>query len=251
MITRLKSLTDRRLAGVGRRLYHLGLTPNRLSLLGLLFTAVAARVLLLKWLLTPVVFMILAGAADALDGIVARASNTASKRGGFLDTLTDRYSDILLFGALLFCGWLEPLGWDNDPLPYLGEIEGEVWALGALTGALLTSFARASAERLGISQEGVGLVERPERLGILALGLLAGLLMTEIVTWTLALLTVLGHVTVLQRAAHFWRQAPPGRAEGSVPAPEPAPEPESKPKPGFEPGREIKIQRRSGGEDRP
>ncbi len=215
MITRLKATTDARLAPLGRRLYAVGLTPNRLSLLGLIFTAIAARVLLLEWLLTPVIFMALAGAADALDGIVARASDTASKRGGFLDTLTDRYSDILLFGALLFCGWLEPLGWDGEPLPVLGEIEGEVWALGALTGALLTSFARASAERLGISQEGVGLVERPERLGLLALGLLAGLYMTEIVTWTLAALTVLGHVTVLQRAAHFWGQAEPENAPAS------------------------------------
>ena len=209
MITRFKSLTDSRFANLGRWLYRMGLTPNRLSLLGLILTAVAAAVILEEWLFTAVLVMTLAGVADGLDGMVARASQTASKRGGYLDTITDRYSDVLLFGALMFCGWLEPLGWDGETMPLLGEMEGEVWALGALTGALLTSFARASAERLGVDQEGVGIVERPERLAILALGLLAGLFMIELVTLTLVLLTVLGHITVLERAVHFWRQVRP------------------------------------------
>lgn len=203
------------MAALGRGLGWVGLTPNRLSLLGLLLSLLAAGLFYHRWLVTGVVVMALSGLADGLDGIVARATDTVTRRGGYLDAVTDRYSDSLLFGALLLGGWLEPLGGGAWQLPLLGRLPGETWALTALVGALLTSYTRAAAERLGVSQEGVGLVERPERMVILALGLLAGVAAGVAVTWTLFLLTLLGHLTVLQRAAHFW-----GRA-GEAPEQEP------------------------------
>jgi len=212
MLTRIKGRSDDRLGEIGRKIHRLGLTPNRLSVLGLVLTVCAAILIYHQWFLTGVLVLALGCLADGLDGMVARATGTTSAQGGYLDTMIDRYSDILLFGALLLSGWLKPLGWGDWRPPWLGEITGEFWALGALTGALLTSFARASAERLGIDQEGVGLVERPERLLILVFGLLAGGLMgLELITFVLVILTFLGHFTVLQRARHFWHTATPDR----------------------------------------
>ena len=69
---------------------------------------------------------------------------------------------------------------------------------------------KAAAERLGVSQQAVGLIERPERIILLGFGLLAGELAGNPAIWTtgtLALLALLGNLTVAQRLVHFWRNA--------------------------------------------
>jgi len=203
LITRIKHLMEDRYSSLGRVLLGKGLSPNRLSLLGLVFSGFAAWFIFNESVMIGVLFIVGVGFADSLDGLVARSGNRVTVRGGYLDAMIDRVSDMLIIGAMLLGGWLEPLGWDwLDPGP-LGEISGEAWALGALGGALLTSYARAAAERLGVKQEGIGLVERPERMIILMLGLLSGQ-----ATLALAILTVLGGITVGQRVIHFWKNAP-------------------------------------------
>jgi len=199
----MKFLSDEHLASLGSRLGKIGITPNRLSFLGLIFIFIAAWLLYLEIILPSLLFILLGGCADALDGIVARSTRQATLRGGFLDSMIDRYSDTLLIGAMLLGGWLETLSPGDWELELISNISGEAWALGALSGALLTSYARAASERLGVKQEGIGLVERPERMAILFLFLAVGQ-----VTIALVLLTVLGHVTVLQRCLYFWRNAP-------------------------------------------
>ena len=96
-------------------------------------------------------------------------------------------------------------GWPAAMVP-----AGLAWALAALIGALLTSYSRAAAERLGVSQQAVGLIERPERIILLGFGMLAGELAGNPAIWTtgtLALLALLGNLTVAQRLVHFWRNA--------------------------------------------
>jgi len=205
MLARMKILSDEHLRALGPALRRAGLTPNRLSIIGLILAAMGAWLLYDERIYPAVAIIAFGIAADALDGLVARTTGQASLRGGFLDAMVDRSSEIMIFGALLLGGWLEPLrweGWDTGPI---ANVSGEAWALGALSGALLTSYTRAAAERLGVNQEGVGMIERPERMGILGVGVLIGQ-----PTAALALLAILGHVTVLQRVAHFWRNAPPG-----------------------------------------
>jgi phosphatidylglycerophosphate synthase len=202
MLTRLKSLSDERLLEIGKALHRVGLTPNRLSILGLILIAICAWFLYHEQILLAILFGAIGALADVMDGMVARTTNQKTIRGGFLDSMIDRYADTLIIGSMLLGGWLSPLeigSWEWEPLT---SISGEAWAIGAMSGALLTSYARAAAERLGVKQEGIGWVERPERMVILLLGLVAG-----IVTWALFLLTFLGHITVLQRAKHFWEHA--------------------------------------------
>jgi len=199
----LKKHSNELLRPLGVFMGRIGIRPNNLTFLGLALTMAAAWQLYTAAILPGVALLLLAGLADGGDGLLARSAGQTSVRGGFLDALTDRYSDSLLFGALLLGGWLVPL-------PQAPGISGEAWALAALIGALLTSYARAAAERLGISQQAVGLVERPERIILLALGLAGGELAGDPALWatgTLALLALLGNLTVVQRLVHFWRNA--------------------------------------------
>ena len=199
----LKKHSNELLRPLGVFMGRIGIRPNNLTFLGLALTTAAAWQLHAAAILPGVALLLLAGLADGGDGLLARSAGQTSVRGGFLDALTDRYSDSLLFGALLLGGWLAPL-------PQAPGIPGEAWALAALIGALLTSYARAAAERLGVSQQGVGLIERPERIILLGLGLLAGELTGNPALWatgTLALLALLGNLTVAQRIVHFWRHA--------------------------------------------
>ena len=199
----LKKHSNELLRPLGVFMGRIGIRPNNLTFLGLALTMAAAWQLLAASILPGVALLLLAGLADGGDGLLARSAGQTSVRGGFLDALTDRYSDSLLFGALLLGGWLAPL-------PQAPGIPGEAWALAALIGALLTSYARAAAERLGVSQQMVGLSERPERIILLALGLTMGELAGVPALWatgTLALLALLGNLTVAQRLVHFWRNA--------------------------------------------
>ena len=199
----LKKHSNELLRPLGVFMGRIGIRPNNLTFLGLALTMAAAWQLHAAAILPGVGLLLLAGLADGGDGLLARSAGQTSVRGGFLDALTDRYSDSLIFGALLLGGWLAPL-------PQALWIPGEAWALAALVGALLTSYARAAAERLGVSQQAVGLVERPERIILLALGLAGGKLAGDPALWatgTLALLALLGNLTVAQRLVHFWQNA--------------------------------------------
>ena len=97
-----------------------------------------------------------------------------------------------------------------EPIEGLDFVSGEVWAIIALAGAFQTSYSRAAAERLGVTQEGIGIIERPERWFLLGMGILIGELLGDvetIITWVVAFLAIFGNITVLQRMYHFWNEA--------------------------------------------
>src|SRR5262245_44194046 len=129
---------------------------------------------------------LLASVFDMLDGRVARLRGRESKRGAFLDSTMDRYSDMLLYmGLLLLYARL-----DRTPLMVL------VWA--AAFGSFMTSYARARAESL-IPRCTVGLLERPERIVLLILGALVNRM--PAVLWVIA---ALSNVTALQRILYTY-----------------------------------------------
>tara|TARA_B110000438_G_scaffold222795_1_gene216247 strand:+ start:5589 stop:6212 length:624 start_codon:yes stop_codon:yes gene_type:complete len=181
----------------------LGIKPNHITVMGLLLTIWAAWCIYNKEIYFAFIIGLMASLFDGADGLVARVTQTSSKRGGYLDAVLDRYADCIAFGALILGGWMEPING-------IEFISGEMWAMAALIGAFQTSYARAAAERLGISQEGIGIIERPERLFIFGMGLLIGELMNDveiIITIVVAFLAILGNLTAIQRMAHFWRVA--------------------------------------------
>jgi len=199
----LKNTAERLLKPVAVIIGKMGIKPNHITVMGLLLTFWASWFIYSKDIYFAFLIGLLASLFDGADGLVARVTKTSSKKGGYLDAVLDRYADCLAFGALILGGWMKPING-------IEFISGEMWAMAALIGAFQTSYARAAAERLGISQEGVGIIERPERLFIFGIGLLIGELMGDvevIITFVVALLALLGNLTVIQRMTHFWREA--------------------------------------------
>lgn len=169
----------------------MGVSPNALTILGLFLNFGAAAVVGFGEHVWGAVAFLVASGFDMLDGSLARRRGIASKLGAFLDSTFDRLSETALFLALLV---------DHAARPY-----GPEWMpaaiLVALGGSLTTSYARARSESLGQECK-VGWVERPERVVMLVIGLVAGPTVLGYVVFALAGLT---WFTVVQRIAHVWK----------------------------------------------
>jgi CDP-diacylglycerol---glycerol-3-phosphate 3-phosphatidyltransferase len=202
------NLKTRYTDGARRAFFQIGVvlarhnvTADMLTYIGLLLHVVAVPVILTGHFVWASVIFGVAAVCDALDGAVARAGVGATRAGAFLDSTTDRISELLVFGALAMYmasqdRWLE---------------SGLV--LVAMGAGQLVSYTRARAESLGVECT-VGLMSRPERIVVLIAGLLfagwhlGGVSMLTIAVWMLAVLTPL---TVIQRMLHVLRKL---RAEG-------------------------------------
>jgi len=191
MITgRMKAGARRLLRPAAQLIADLGIPPTTLTLAGLALSVLAGWSLGIGHLPRAGILLALAGLCDMMDGAAARAGNRASRVGAFLDSTTDRYAEVLVFlGALHFYLVRSPRG---------AEAGTATVILLALAGSLLVSYVRARAEAIGIDCE-VGLLERPERLIILIVGLLLGPSAFRVLLWVLM---VLSHFTAFQRIRH-------------------------------------------------
>ncbi len=178
------------------KLFHkIGLTPNQISAIGVLF-AFLASYFYWAWdtnsffLIAAPTFLLVSGIFDALDGVVARLYGESTIFGGFLDSLLDRYADASILVALIAGGLCDVF-----------------WGAMALVGSLLVSYARARAEAAGSKMETVGLVERAERIIIIAAASFASFFWSwlDALNWGVIILAVLTNLTVLQRGIHFYR----------------------------------------------
>jgi CDP-diacylglycerol--glycerol-3-phosphate 3-phosphatidyltransferase len=182
-----------------RPLAQTGITPNTLTWIGMLLSILTAVVIAQGWLLAGGLLMLFAGIFDMFDGAIARISNAATTFGAFLDSTLDRYTEsIILFGLLYYA--MQRPGLQDRLWPFHSE---QPWMITliyiAVVGSLLVSYTKARAEGLGLECK-TGLLARPERVVILAFGLLTG---TTI--WALILLAVFSNVTAVERIAHVWR----------------------------------------------
>jgi CDP-diacylglycerol--glycerol-3-phosphate 3-phosphatidyltransferase len=171
-----------------------GVSPMLVSAFGLAFSIWGAVVVARGSLLGGGVFLLIAGLCDVLDGDLARRLGRASPFGAFIDSLLDRVSEFAFFGGILLFVMRSP----NDVPAYQPVV-----ILVALMGSVLTSYARARAEGIGIECK-VGVMERPERIGLLALGLILGFKFLMAVMILLAVTTL---VTVVQRIRHVRRES--------------------------------------------
>jgi len=171
----------------GKGLARVGLRPNTLTTLGLLFTAGAAFAVGRGDPVLAGLLLLLGGAMDTFDGAVARASGRSTPFGGFYDSVSDRLADGMILAGIAW--WVA----DRPRLLLL--------TLAALVFAEVTSYVRARAESIDLECE-VGVLERAERAILLVLGLLFAPLF-EPMLWVLA---VGGGITVAQRIHHVWCQ---------------------------------------------
>ena len=154
----LKTAAGKLFDPLAKGLGKFGVKPNHITISGVALTMYAALLLYDQNIYYAFLVGMIASLFDGADGLVARATKTSSVRGGYLDATLDRYADCIAFSALILCDWVNPL-----PIESLEFISGQMWAMAAMIGAFQTSYCRAAAERLGVSQEGIGLIERPER----------------------------------------------------------------------------------------
>ncbi|GAC1402388.1 MAG: CDP-alcohol phosphatidyltransferase family protein [Chloroflexota bacterium] len=178
-----------------------GITPNSLTLVGFMLNLIAAVILAGGHLVWGGVALLVAGLFDMLDGALARVQRAGSTFGAFFDSTLDRLAEATVGLGLAwhFMG-LGPAGRVPLLLVYL-----------MIVGSLMISYARARAEGLGLECK-VGLVARPERVVILALGLLLGAAGTVV---ALGILTLATLGTVGQRIYHVWRISQPDIAAGA------------------------------------
>jgi CDP-diacylglycerol--glycerol-3-phosphate 3-phosphatidyltransferase len=167
-----------------RLLSALRVRPDTLTILGWALSLGSAVLFGLGYAQLAGVVMLLGGLFDALDGAVARESNRMSAFGAFLDSTLDRLSEAAIFVGIIYF-------YAASARPYEALLAGV-----AMTFSILTSYARARAEGLGIECQ-VGLLERAGRVVILSVFSIVGLL-----TVGLSLVAAGALITTAQRILH-------------------------------------------------
>lgn len=174
---------------IGAFLNRLGLMPNTLTLIGVLGNALGAFFLMRGQMLVGGLVVLLMGPIDALDGTMARLRGEPSAFGAFVDSVSDRYSELVIYlGLLLY--YLQSGDWLLAGLVYL-----------AAAGSVLVSYVRARAESLGYEAK-VGLLTRLERYIVLAPSLVFNIPHIGV-----GIIAFLANVTALQRIVYVRRQA--------------------------------------------
>jgi len=168
-------------------LSRLGFHPNAVTVLGFLLNVGVAAILATGRLRLAGALLIATLAFDAVDGTMARTQGRVSRFGAFLDSTLDRWTELFLYGALV---------WHYLTI---GHSSGVLLAVAAMATSFMVSYTRARAEGIGLTcKEGV--FTRFERLLVLIIGLLLGL-----VPWALTLIAVLAGVTAVQRILITYR----------------------------------------------
>ncbi|HMB24688.1 MAG: CDP-alcohol phosphatidyltransferase family protein [Chloroflexota bacterium] len=167
----------------------LGITPNAMTMLGLLGNAVGAYFLARGEMLTGGLFVLLMTPVDALDGTMARLRGESGDFGAFVDSVTDRYSELIIYAGLLYY-FLDQ-----------GNALGGLLVFGAAAGSVLVSYVKARAEALGYEAK-IGLLTRVERYLVLA----PALVFNKVIIG-LAIIAVFANITALQRIWHVRAQA--------------------------------------------
>jgi len=169
---------------IGAFLNRLGITPNMMTMLGLLGNMVGAWFLSQGNMFLGGVFVVICTPFDALDGTMARLRGEANEFGAFVDSVTDRYSELFILGGLLY-----HFTTNNDHV-------STIVVYAAAAGSVLVSYIKARADSLKFDAN-VGILTRMERYLVIAPLLLLN--QPVIAIWIVA---ILANVTALQR---FWK----------------------------------------------
>ena len=170
-------------------LVRAGLHPNTMTLLGLAVNIAGALALTQGYMTVGGLLILLGGPIDALDGAMARRKGQSNPFGAFVDSVTDRWSELLILLGLLY---------------YYASRDDMLYSLlvfVAAMGSVMVSYTKARGEALGFDCS-VGVLTRMERYLVMAPALVLNL------PWLgLWIIAVLANVTALQRAAHVRQQA--------------------------------------------
>ena len=176
------------------RLIESRLTPNAISMTGLVLNVAAAVLVAQRLFFLAGITFIIGSVMDTLDGRYSRMSGKGTPFGAFLDSTLDRAEEGIVLAAIA---------------AYFAKYKHDEWAVAAVViavvGSLLVSYTRARAEALGVECK-VGLANRAVRVVILSIGLVfaegASLGDFSLLKPAIYAMAVLTTVTVLQRVFH-------------------------------------------------
>jgi CDP-diacylglycerol--glycerol-3-phosphate 3-phosphatidyltransferase len=179
------------------RLIESRLTPNAISLTGLILNLAAAALVLERLFFLAGVAFIVGSVMDTLDGRYSRMSGKGTLFGAFLDSTLDRIEEGIVLAAV---AWY---------FADQGDAVAAAACVVAVLGSLMVSYTRARAEALGVECK-VGLATRPVRVVLLSIGLVfakgAGLFDIELLAPSIYAMAALTAFTVVQRVWHVRRQ---------------------------------------------
>lgn len=174
---------------IGAFLNGLGLTPNMMTMLGLAGNVVGAIFIAKGNIFVGGLLVLVMWPIDALDGTMARLRGEPSDFGAFVDSVTDRYSELVIFGGLLYYFLMQ------------ADVLASMLVFVSASGSVLVSYTRARAEALGYNAK-IGALTRVERYLVLAPGLIFNVPLAAM--WVIA---ILANFTALQRILYVRRQA--------------------------------------------
>lgn len=185
MLESLKPFYNNTLRPVTRLFIKIGLHPNHVTFIGLLFFIAAGVLVSINRWYWALGLVILGAFMDGLDGLLARESGKTTAFGAILDSTCDRITEMALLGGL--------------SVYFLkfscSDFYGPLLCFAALCSSMLISYVKARCEGADISCKR-GILQRPERIILLCIGLLAG---PRIMLRILGVISLLGAMTVVQR----------------------------------------------------
>ncbi len=187
---RWRTAVDRTTSPVGEALHRHGITADVLTATGLVSATATAVLVATGHLHWAILMLIVTGMHDLLDGPVAKAAGTASVRGAFFDSVTDRVADAVL---MMGCAWY---------LLDQGKGHLALLPMAILAITALISYERAKAESLGLSAKG-GLMERAERMVLLGVAFLSSAIFVPVLWVLFALVSF----TAIARFVKVWNAA--------------------------------------------
>jgi CDP-diacylglycerol--glycerol-3-phosphate 3-phosphatidyltransferase len=173
---------------------RIGLMPNTMTLLGLAGNIAGAILLAQGNMVWGGILILIMGPVDALDGTMARLRGMAGSFGAFVDSVTDRYSELIIFGGLIYY-----YAQQNDMISSIA-----VYA--AAAGSVLVSYIRSRGQSLGWDTK-VGILTRAERYLVLAPTLILGGINSNLPLIGIWIIAILANVTAIQRIIDVRRQA--------------------------------------------
>jgi CDP-diacylglycerol---glycerol-3-phosphate 3-phosphatidyltransferase len=173
---------------------RLGLMPNTMTILGLAGNTIGAVLLSQGQMVIGGLLILLMGPVDALDGTMARLRGMAGHFGAFVDSVTDRYSELIIFAGLLYFYMQQ------------GDHLTALLVYFAAAGSVLVSYIRSRGQSLGWDMK-TGILTRMERYLVLGPALVLSFIHPIIPQIAIAIIAVLANITAVQRIIDVRRQA--------------------------------------------
>jgi len=179
---------------IARLLNGLGVSPNCITILGLLISVTGAIFVGMGHIFTGGILFLLGGCMDLFDGTLARLGGRETKFGNLLDSLSDRIGEAALYLGLVVYG-IQHFSGSINLMTYM------IVLFVAFISSQMVSYLRAKGESLGIKMR-EGIMTRPERVILLSIGLLTG---ENALVIVMGIIGVLSFVTVFSRLWLVWK----------------------------------------------